>query len=54
MIKGYEWELRGNYGYGWDVLTTCDNLKEAREQERTYRANDTSATYKVVRVREGK
>jgi hypothetical protein len=51
-MSGYEWELRGNYGYGWDVLTTESTLKSAREQERTYRANDSAGVaYKVVRVK---
>ena len=54
MIKGYEWELRGNYGSGWDVLTAEDTLRGAREQLRTYIANDSDAQYKIVRVREEK
>ena len=53
MIKGYEWELLGNYGYGWDVLTTYESLKEAREGERTYRLNELGAIYKVIRVKAG-
>jgi hypothetical protein len=54
MANGYEWELRANYGYGWDVVTTEATLKGAREQERTYIINDSAAQYKIVRVREGK
>jgi hypothetical protein len=54
MIKGYEWELRGNYGSGWDLLTTENTLQGAREQLRTYIANDSAAQYKIVRVKEGK
>ena len=49
---GYEWELQGNYGYGWDILITESTLKGAREQERTYRANDSAGViYKIVRVK---
>lgn len=49
---GYEFEVQADYGYGWDILTTCESLKEAREQERTYRLNDEAGViYKVVRVR---
>ena len=49
---GYEFEVQGDYGYGWDILTTEPTLKGAREQERTYRANDGGGVvYKVVRVR---
>jgi hypothetical protein len=48
----YEYELKGNYGYGWDILTTEETLKAAREQERTYRANEGGGViYKIVRVK---
>lgn len=49
---GYEFELQADYGDGWDILTTEDTLKGAREQERTYRANDSQGViYRVVRVK---
>lgn len=51
-VSPYEYELQGNYGYGWDILTTEETLKGAREQERTYRANEGGGViYKIVRVR---
>ena len=49
---GYEFELQADYGYGWDILTTEETLKGAREQERTYRTNDSQGViYRVVRVK---
>jgi hypothetical protein len=36
----YEYEIQGNYGYGWDLLTTESTLKEANAQLETYRANE--------------
>jgi hypothetical protein len=36
----YEYEIQGNYGYGWDLLTTEGTLKEANAQLETYRANE--------------
>ena len=39
-MSAYEYEIQGNYGYGWDVLTTEETLIEAREQLATYRANE--------------
>jgi hypothetical protein len=39
-MTGYEYELQGNYGYGWDLLTTEETLNEANAQLATYRANE--------------
>jgi hypothetical protein len=36
----YEYEIQGDYGYGWDLLTTEDTIQEARAQMKTYRANE--------------
>jgi hypothetical protein len=36
----YEYEIQGNYGYGWDLLTTEQTLSAARAQLSTYRANE--------------
>lgn len=35
-----EWELQGNYGYGWDYLLTEDTRAEAIKQLRCYRENE--------------
>ena len=40
MSTSYEYEIQGNYGYGWDLLTTEDTLTEANAQLATYRANE--------------
>ena len=48
----YEYEIQGNYGYGWDLLTTEDTIKEARAQVETYRANET-IPLRIKRVRAG-
>ena len=51
-MQGYEFEVQADYGYGWDILTTEATLKGARDQERTYRANDSHGViYRVVRVK---
>ena len=36
----YEYEIQGNYGYGWDALTTEETLGQAREQLKTYQSNE--------------
>ena len=40
MPNAYDYEIQGNYGYGWDCLTTEETMKEAQEQLATYRANE--------------
>ena len=39
-MSAYEYEIQGNYGYGWDVLTTEETIGEANAQLATYRANE--------------
>ena len=40
MSIKYEYEIQGNYGHGWDLLTTEETLGEAHAQLATYRANE--------------
>ena len=40
MSIKYEYEIQGNYGYGWDTLTTEETLSGAKDQLSTYRANE--------------
>lgn len=53
-MNGYKWELWGNYGTGWDLLTTETTRTEINAREREYRANESGVNYKLKRVREGK
>ena len=50
----YEYELQGNYGYGWDILTTEATKGEALAQKRTYQENESGASYRIKRVKAGK
>jgi hypothetical protein len=34
------WNLYGNYGYGQEILTAADSLKEIRSLKRDYELND--------------
>jgi len=49
---GYEWQLLGNYGNGWDLLTTANTKREISQYERDYRLNEPSVPFKIKRVRE--
>lgn len=35
-----EWEIQGDYGYGWEMLTTADTSAEAVSLLRDYNEND--------------
>ena len=48
---GYEWQLLGNYGSGWDLLTTASTRKELAQLERDYRVNEPGVPLKSRRVR---
>lgn len=49
---GYEWQLLGNYGAGWDLLTAADSKREISQLERDYRLNEPGIPLKIKRVRE--
>jgi len=46
-MSQYEYEIQGNYGHGWDMLTTESTKAEALAQLATYRANE-SIPLKIV------
>jgi hypothetical protein len=45
-----EYEIEGNYGYGWEVVTTEETYREAREQLKCYRENEPQYAHRL-RVR---
>lgn len=45
-----EYQILTNSGYGWDVETTEETMKEAIEQARCYRDN-TTALVRIKKVR---
>ena len=45
-----EWEVQGNYGHGWEMLTTESSRAEALEQMRVYDENE-PYPHRVRRVR---
>lgn len=47
----YQWELLGNYGSGWDLLTSADTRSEIRQLERDYQINEPATPLKIRRVR---
>lgn len=45
-----EYEIQGNYGYGWDMETVEENYKDAKAQLKCYRENG-SGSYRIVKKR---
>lgn len=46
-----EFEVQGNYGCGWEVLTTDETLKESRAMLKDYRDNEPSIPHRIVKKR---
>lgn len=50
--KTYDvWEVQGNYGYGWDMLTEESTFKEAGEQLKCYNENEVGIPHRIVKRR---
>jgi len=45
-----EYEIQGNYGYGWEMETAEETYKEAKEQLKCYRENG-PGSYRIVKKR---
>jgi hypothetical protein len=48
-----EYEVQGNYGYGWDMVTTEESKAEALQQLKVYRLNERTASFRIVTVKGG-
>jgi hypothetical protein len=50
-----EYEIQGNYGQGFECVTTEETWKAAREQLKCYRENEPQYSHRIVkkRVRRG-
>ena len=46
-----EYEIQGNYGYGYECVNTETTLKDARRSIREYKENERSIPFKVVKKR---
>lgn len=47
----WEWEILGNYGSAWELLTTETSEADALEQLRTYRDAEPEIPHRIRRVR---
>lgn len=46
-----EYDLLGNWGYGWDYLLTEDSVEKIKLRLKEYRENDPRADYKIEKHR---
>lgn len=46
-----EYIVQGNYGYGWDDLTTEVSMKGAKAMRRTYDENEKSVAHRIIKRR---
>jgi hypothetical protein len=46
------WEVRGNYGHGWEMVTAELSREAARERRNEYRANEPGVSFIIVKTRE--
>lgn len=42
-----EYDIQGNYGYGWETVTTELTWREAKEQVKVYRENEPQFAHRV-------
>lgn len=50
-ITKWEYEVIGNWGYGWDMVTTENTKADALVRLREYRQNDKNAIFTIKRVK---
>jgi len=46
-----EYEIQGNYGQGWECVTTEETRQEAKSQLKCYNANEPQYAHRIVKKR---
>lgn len=46
-----EYEVQGDYGHGWEAVTTEDDRSEARARLREYRDNEPGIPFRIKTLR---
>ena len=46
-----EYEIQGNYGYGFECMSTEGTFKAARENLKRYQDNEKGVSFKIVKRR---
>ena len=50
----YLWVVQGHYGsqYGWEDLCASENYREARDNLKDYRENESGSAHRLIQRRE--
>lgn len=46
-----EFQIHGNYGYGYEEVTAANTRKEAKDYLKNYQENEPQASFKIVTKR---
>ena len=46
------WDVEGNYGQGWEVVTAEETWKQTRERLKEYRENEPGTAFRARKRRE--
>ena len=46
-----EFQLHGDYGYGFEEVCAFSTWKEAREERKNYRENEPGIAFKIIKKR---
>ena len=46
-----EYTIQGNYGHGWEDVTTEDNYRDARMNLKLYRENEPQYSHRLIKHR---
>jgi len=46
-----EWEIQGDYGFGYECVTTETNRQDARAQIKYYRESEPGISFRIIKQR---
>jgi len=46
-----EWEIQGDYGFGYECVTTETNRPDARAQIKCYRESEPGISFRIIKQR---
>lgn len=52
MATRYEYEIQGYYHGSWEMLTTEETLRQAREQLKVYQDNERGVPLRIKKIKE--
>lgn len=50
-MTAYEYEIQGNYGQGWECVTTEETRSDAMAQLACYRENEPEYAHRIRKVK---